>query len=155
LIQKVSQELGFIWHFISVYRWQEAFVAWSDSILNSEVYSQLFEVFRENNLNRVKNELGLFSLAEVFGQEQQTISIQLLTLLIYTDINGESGRLGIRTRHPEEVFWASYAGEFIVEKFRKLPEELRSIIPDGLHSWQKPVVYLPVVLAYQSINSRF
>lgn len=154
LLQRVSEELGFIWHFVSVYRWQEAFLAWSDSIMNSKTYSQFFEIFRSNKLTRIKNELGLLSLVEFLGKEPKTMNIQLLAHVIASDINGESGSLGIRTRHPEGVFWASYVGDFILEKFKQLPEELKRIIPVGLHGWQKPVVYLPIILAYQSVKGR-
>lgn len=162
LFQKLSLELGFIWHFVSIYRWQEAFQAWYDSMLNSETflllskkYPNYLEDEKSSRLDIIKNELGLYSLSELFGQAPQTINIHLLTFLVASDINGESGRLGIRTRHPEGVYWASYASEFILEKYNHLPEELKSIIPAGLNNWQKPVVYLPVILAYQSTESRF
>jgi len=155
LIQKVSEELGFVWHFVPVFRWQEVFSTWSESMLNSDVNTALIEVFKSGKLSKIKNELGLFSLVELLVQQFQPINIQLLTVLIKSDINGENGRLGVRTRHPEGVHWASYASEFIQEKFNQLPDELKRIIPAGLNNWQKPVVYLPVILAYQSINSWF
>jgi hypothetical protein len=155
LIQKVSQELGFIWHLISVYRWQEAFGAWIHFILNSETFYQHSEILKSMKLSVIKNQLGLHSLVVLLSENVQAINITFLSYLVNSDINGEEGRLGIRTRHPEGVYWASYAGEFILEKLKQLPEELKNIIPIGLHSWQKPVVYLPVILGYQSINSRF
>jgi hypothetical protein len=155
LFKKVSQELGFIWHFIPVYRWEEAFNNWSVSILNSENNSQFFEIFKSTKFNEIKNELGLYGLIEHFNHEHQTINIQLLTFLLSNDINGENGKLGVRARHSGDVFWASYAGDFVVEKFNLLPEDLKSALPKGLPLWQKPVIYLPVILAYQSVNSSF
>jgi hypothetical protein len=155
LIQKVSLELGFIWHLVSVYRWQEAFGAFTDYLSNSEDYSQVAYIYRASKLEMIKNELGLDSLVELLHGNPQSINIQLLIYLVNSDINGEEGRLGLRTRHSDGVFWASYSKEFINEKFKQLPEELQKNFQNGLFGWQKPVIYLPIILAYHSINGRF
>lgn len=155
LIKKVSQELGFIWHFIPVFRWKETFRNWSVSISNSENNSRFFEDFKSTKLNEIKNELGLYGLVEYFNSEHQTINTQLLTFLLSNDINGENGKLGVRARHSGGVFWASYAADFVAEKFNLLPVDLKNALPRVLPNWQKPVIYLPVILAYQSVNSNF
>jgi hypothetical protein len=140
---------------VPVFRWKETFSNWSVSILNSKNNSRFFEVFKSTKLNEIKNELGLYGLIDYFNSEHQTINIQLLNFLLSNDINGESGKLGVRARHSGGVFWASYASDFLVEKFNLLPEDLKNALPRVLPNWQKPVVYLPVILAYQSVNSSF
>lgn len=154
LIQRVSQELGFLWHLVSVFRWQQAYSAWLRKLTDSEAYRQIADDFKSNKLDFIKNELGLDSLVELLNQNPQNIPIQVLEYLINSPINGEQGRLGVRARHPDGVYWSSYVGDFIVDKFSQLPEELKSILPLGLRSWQKPVIYLPVILAYHSVNGR-
>ncbi|MEB2786516.1 STY4851/ECs_5259 family protein [Algoriphagus persicinus] len=155
LIQKVSLELGFIWHLVSLYRWQEAFGTWSDYLEKSEEYNQIANIFKSAKLELIKNELGLDSLVELLNQTPDVMTSQQLAYFVNLDINGETGRLGLRGRHPDGVFWASYAKEFIVDKIKDLPNELKNIVPNGLYGWQKPVIYLPLVLAYHSNNSRF
>jgi hypothetical protein len=154
LIQKVSQELGFLWHLVSVYRWQEIFSAWLAKLTNSENYFQFVDAFRSDKLNIIENELGLYSLVVLFNQTPNNFSIQSLKDIVQSVVNGGAGKLGVRARNPQGVFWASFVGSFIIEKFTQLPEELRSILPDGLHGWQKPVIYLPVILAFHSVNGR-
>ncbi|GHB49074.1 hypothetical protein GCM10008106_32310 [Mongoliitalea lutea] len=155
LIQKVSNELGFIWHLVSVYRWKEAFESWKTSILNSNNYSQIYEIFKSSKLSLIQNQLGLHSLVELLNEDSQSINLTLLSYLLNIDVNGGEGRQGIRARHPDGVYWASYAREFILDKFKQLPKDLKDVFPSGLANWQKPVLYLPVILAYQSMNSRF
>ncbi|MEB2777480.1 STY4851/ECs_5259 family protein [Algoriphagus sp. D3-2-R+10] len=154
LIQKVSQELGFLWHLVSLYMWQEVFTTWLEKLTNSENYFQFLDAFKSDKLNIIENELGLYSLVELLNQTPNSFPIQSLKDIFHSVVNGGAGKLGVRARNPQGVYWASFVGNFIVEKFTQLPEELRSILPDGLHGWQKPVIYLPVILAFHSVNGR-
>lgn len=152
LIQKVSQELGFIWQLVPIFRWKEVFSAWVEQMQQSEIYYKHVDIFKSTKLSIIKNELGLDGLIDLLNQNPQAISVPLLGFLMNSDINGEEGKLGIRTRNPDGVYWASYVGEFIIEKFKQLPEDLKNILPNGLLEWQKPVIYLPVIMAYHSVN---
>lgn len=155
LIQKVSQELGFIWHLVSVYRWHEAFNTWIKYLESSYSNNWLFDSLKTSKLETIKNEFGLDSLVELLFQNILTIPVNLLIQLIDEDINGKEGRLGVRSRHPDGILWSSYAKDFIIDKFQQLPCELKSVFPNYLHGWQKPVIYLPAILAYHSVNGRF
>jgi hypothetical protein len=154
LILKISQELGFIWQLVPVYRWEESFASYSEN-LNSKYPNRITIRLRSDKLDEIQNVLGLQSLVDLFNEITGSIPIQLIASLLQMKINGQEGSPGVRTRHPEGEHWASFAAGFIDLKFRQLPDELRNILPDGLHSWQKPVVYLPIILAYHSINGRF
>jgi hypothetical protein len=154
LILKISQELGFIWQLVSVYRWKESYASYLE-YLNSKYYNLNTTRLRTDKLSEIQNVLGLESLVDLFNEATGPIPVQLIVSLLNWKINGQEGGPGVRTRHPEGEHWASFAGGFIDLKFRQLPDELRNILPDGLHSWQKPVVYLPIILAYHSINGGF
>lgn len=154
LILKISQELGFIWQLVPVYRWEESFASYLEN-LNSKNPNRITIRLRSDKLSEIQNVLGLQSLVDLFNEITGSIPIQLITSLLQMKINGQEGSPGVRTRHPEGEHWSSFAAGFIDLKFRQLPDELRHILPAGLHSWQRPVVYLPIILAYHSINGRF
>uniref|UniRef100_UPI0040473F22 STY4851/ECs_5259 family protein n=1 Tax=Algoriphagus sp. TaxID=1872435 RepID=UPI0040473F22 len=156
LILKISQELGFIWQLVSVYKWEESFSSYLEN-LNSKYPNTTTIRLRSEKLSEIQNVLGLQSLVDLLNKVTGPISVQLIASLLKMKINGQEGTTGVRTRHrhPEGEHWASFAGGFIDLKYRQLPDELKNILPDGLHSWQKPVVYLPIILAYHSIHGRF
>ena len=154
LTRKISEELGFIWQLVSVYRWKESFTTYLE-YLNSKDLK--FDTNRSKaiKLSEIQNILGLESLAVLLNENPVPINIQLISILMDGHINGQEGSPGIRTRHLEDKKWPLFVGEFISSKFNQLPNELKNLLPTELKNWQMPVVYLPIILAYHSINGRF
>jgi hypothetical protein len=70
-------------------------------------------------------------------------------------INGEPGRTGLRGKYPEGVKWASFVPELTKEKYLEMPESIKKMIPGKFHTWQKPVIYTPILFAYQAIEGDF
>jgi len=154
LTRKISEELGFIWQLVSVYRWKESFTTYLE-YLNSKDLKFDTNRSRAIKLSEIQNILGLESLAVLLNENPVPINIQLISILMDGHINGQEGSPGIRTRHLEDKKWPLFVGEFISSKFNQLPNELKNLLPTELKNWQMPVVYLPIILAYHSINGRF
>lgn len=155
LIHRVSQELSFMWQMVQIDIWKEVFVNWEDQLNHSEIYAKHKDSLIKDKLLIIKTQLGIKSIEDYLSDSPQKINADVLLILISADINGSEGSMGLRTRHPDGVFWASHAADYIKDKFKFLPVEIRNLIPDGLHSWQKPVAYLPVILGYHSVVGDF
>lgn len=149
LIKRITNEMGFIWHFISLYRWKETYGEWLKSIPDKPLIENYSELLRQNKLQLIES-LELFCLKEYLLGSLNNLPSQILRFLINDDINGNEGNLGLRSRHPEGL-WANYASDLINQKFWTLPNILKEMIPHIHQEFQKPVVFLPVIMAYHSV----
>lgn len=152
LIKRITDELGFIWHFISLYRWKETYGEWLKSIPDMPLIENYGDLLKQNKLQLIES-LELFCLKEYLIGNLINLPNIILQDLINVDINGSDGNLGLRSRHPEGL-WSNYASDFINQKFWELPNDLKEIIPHIHQEFQKPVVFLPVILAYHSVHGK-
>jgi hypothetical protein len=150
LIKRITDEMGFIWHFISLYRWKETYGEWLISIPNMPFNENHRDLLKQNKLQLIES-LELFCLKEYLIGNLINLPNIILQDLINVDINGSDGNLGLRSRHPEGL-WANYASDFINKKFWELPNTLKDMIPHIHQEFQKSVVFLPVIMAYHSVN---
>jgi hypothetical protein len=145
IITRLTNELGFVWHMISVFRWHECFNIW----LDNEDNIQYIEEFR----NIIEDTIGLEKLFTNLNQQNFAVNDNYKNDL-FIEINGAAGTPGIIGRH-NDADWPCYASNLIIEKFKLLPPALKNTIPRVQYGWQKPIVFLPFILAYHSVNGKF
>jgi hypothetical protein len=81
LILKISQELGFIWQLVSVYRWKESYASYLE-YLNSKYFHLNTTRLRTDKLSEIQNVLGLESLVDLFNEATGPIPVQLIVSLL-------------------------------------------------------------------------
>jgi hypothetical protein len=143
LIKQLTDQLGFLWQLVSIHKWNESFNTWLDIDTNihniEDLKSTLDEILGLKNL--------LINLNKPDMEEQFNNEINVA-------INGTGGKPGVRGRH-DNGSWPTYAYEFINTKFNQLPTQIKNIIPCVDNRNEKSVIFLPVILAYHSVNGNY
>jgi hypothetical protein len=155
LTQKISRELGFIWQLISVRKWEESYEAYFEFLEAKGYNVGTANALKSDKLREIQNVLGLISLERLLDKTAFPIPVQLIATLFESKINGTDRSPGLRRRNPIPEQGITFVDKFIQIKFQQLPDELKNILPLGLPDWEKAIIYLPIILAYHSINGGF
>lgn len=156
-ITRITNEMGFIWQLIELSTWIETYKIWLDytsKLPSIHLYAKELKDTKIKLIRSLKLDCLIEFLENTFGRLNSNNLAFIIQNEINEDINGSQGKLGLRTRHPEGI-WANYACDYIDRKFNNLPQDLKNMIPKINQYFQKPVVYLPVIMAYHSVKGNY
>ena len=160
LLDKMHQEFPIMWELIPMNIWQKVCCCYSRYLRDK--LAAAHDVLIEDKLDYIRDILGMNNLALTLKQsvgigvqDQNILPIPLLQHLLNEKYSGAQDVLGLVTRRGEED-WPTVLCEEIEDKFAGLPDALRTVIPqrltpEELPPFRQPVVYLPIILAYESV----
>lgn len=151
MIVDLTKEFSFSWQLIPLSLWSATLEAWSIKIMQQPHFQQLLEI----KMELIKKELHFWIITEILNGLTSNSNTTQYQGSLSSLINGD-GSSGLRLRHSEGTGkWPNIVSDFIMEKFKQLPDEARAIIPGQFPNFQKPVIYLPVIIAYQFAKGNF
>ena len=160
LLDKMRQEFPIMWELIPMNIWQKVCCCYSRYLRDK--FAAAHDMLIEDKLDYIGDILGMNNLAltlkqsvGIGAQDQDEVSATALQYLLNEKYSGAQDVLGLVTRRGEEV-WPTDLCEEIEDKFAQLPDALRTVIPqrltpEELPPFRQPVVYLPIILAYESV----
>ncbi|XOV94586.1 MAG: STY4851/ECs_5259 family protein [Bacteroidota bacterium] len=147
LITNLAREFSFSWRLIPIDLWTDTLQNWY--LENQQ--SPAFEHIMSYKTGFIQSELEFSLIKQIIQGSRIEISEKDFILSLTGMINGD-GNAGLRIKHGEGTGkWPTLASDYIKEKYKLMPNYYRSIIPGQFANWQKPVIYLPVIMAYQSV----
>ena len=151
LIVNLAQEFSFNWQLVPISLWTETLQAWCFANHQDSYFQYTLGLKTEF----IKSELGFNLITDILqGTKANRTEFEFIRAL-KSLINGD-GNNGLRVRHTDGTGkWPTMASDYIKEKYKQLSDNYRSIIPGQFWDWQKPVIYLPVIMAYQSVYGSF
>lgn len=157
LLEKLNYDLLVDWFSFSIEDWVELTMHWKIHL--DQEYENPGEAKRalKADLERIDAWLGLEMVSRICSEEiggEQSVSgmtIDILQDLLDQWINGEEGYPGVIGKHDGQQWPDELAGD-IKNGFNALPDDLRNAFPDELIRAYKPVIYIPALIAYRSMN---
>jgi hypothetical protein len=152
IIKQLTEEFSIIWYQISIDKWVECFNRYKNYV--QEHYPEQSEFLLNYTLDHIDNMLELPSVRWMLEGNNQSIPHDTLKSLVLEKLNGKEGSPGVRGRHDQEK-WPDQLKDKLISSFIQLPQEIRHLLPlpQSIHSYQQPVIYLPFILAVASTTS--
>jgi hypothetical protein len=154
IITKISDEFAVNWYVISVEDWISVFKAYKKYLEAKYEYEDIIQLL-ESKIDFISAEFTLNSIGEVLKHE---LGLSDEIKNINTDIFNYSFKPMHKTfiQRNIDAKWPINSA-VIISKFNNLPKDLRLLIPEIQQGsgYMKPAIYLPFLLAYQTINPAF
>lgn len=160
LIHKLTEEYSINWLLLPVKVWLEIFHAYhsllESSLRDSTIVNQIIGLL----VDRLKTELNLCFVGELIEYQvldqnpPQGLMLNefILKSIIKDDILGQQNRTGLIGRHRMQDEWPVALQRDIVRMSHNLPSIVTSLFPQDLLSYTKAVIYLPALVAVQSVS---
>jgi hypothetical protein len=153
-ITQLSAEFSILWRAIGVQDWCDSFDLYCDYIKSFSLSDPALTCnIIDNKLEQLRSVLGLGAIKSLLDQTIQPLNVDIFAMVLNSHLNGSQGRPGLRARHIDE-YWPDSLFKEIQSWYSQIPLAERKLFP-SVSGHQKAVVYLPLVLAYASVNPEF
>jgi hypothetical protein len=136
------------WYSISVEDWSNA----------GDHYQAYLEKHQIGEMNIIANKLDYIDMTTIRAllqrQKLDLINLSLLTIVVQQQVNGTEVCSGLRPRKASEKNWPTQLATDVIRWFNILDPSIRSTMVEHLNDWEKPVAYLPYVLACHSVKPK-
>lgn len=156
-IGKLSRAFSVSWPAIPVTAWLAGFQSYRDSLPDT-----VAELVIDQKIQELESGFSLGSLAEIIRTAvldasaspdfQMCQHIFCIQPIIADELMGRQGHMGLIQKHKGHQF-PTYLSRELIGGFDRLPAAVRQLLPDipSHFRYIRPVAYLPVLLAYQSV----
>ncbi|OZI07001.1 hypothetical protein BWI93_16985 [Siphonobacter sp. BAB-5385] len=158
-IARLSQQVSVNWHKMPVHVWVEGFRAYHQYLLQT-LPEAVVQIILQQKLQELEIGYSLKSLAQIIRYQvlEEAMSPEftvcqhslILSSMIQNVIFGSQGIVGLLQKHQNRV--PTHLQAELEERFKLLPAPLRALLPPVPQHYLRPLVYLPVVLAFQSVH---
>ncbi|MBC8154431.1 MAG: hypothetical protein H7Z72_16125 [Bacteroidetes bacterium] len=156
-IDKLTGEFSVNWHGVPVVDWLEGFRTFQSSLPTSAVHLFLAEKLKDMERSFSLDSVAQIIRSELLGSEtsvefQKSQNPSNVGHYLGMVIEGKYGFPGLVQKHDGQQF-PTCLSQDLVGGFNRLPGSVRQLVPliPQHFRYTRPVVYLPVLLAYQSV----
>ncbi len=145
MIERLTEEYSIVWQEYPIKNWVATYNRFVDFV--QKKYEDLTDEIVKNKIDLLDDFLGLHAHATILKrQTKQTLTEEIVKILIVYELNGREGRPGLRARHPRDI-WPDKFNTILAKKAWRLPDYIKRVLPDRISDSQKGIVYLPFILA--------
>jgi hypothetical protein len=152
ITQRLTDEFSILWRTVKISEWDLAFRYYKNYIYSLGL-TDLFQDIIKRKLELINSIIGLMTVKSYLEKEAQPLPYELYNIIINQEFNGSHGKRGLRSRKLEQE-WPDHLNLEIKQWLKFLPLDFKDFIKD-VKSYQKAVVFLPVILAYSTIDDEF
>ncbi|MGW8124100.1 STY4851/ECs_5259 family protein [Roseivirga echinicomitans] len=152
-IQRLTNEFSILWRAIRISEWDLAFKYYSNYINNLGLPASISQDIFFRKLESMNSIIGIMTVKSYLEKEDQPLIHQVYSHILKEELNGSQGNPGLRSRKVDQE-WPDNLNIEVKLWLRSLPNEFNDIF-QNVSAHQKAVVYLPVILAYSTINEEF
>lgn len=156
-IDKLTGEFSVNWHGVPVVDWLEGFRTFQSSLPTSVADLVLAEKLKDMESSFSLDSVAQIIRSELLGSEtsvefQKSQNPSNVGHYLGMVIEGKYGSPGLVQKHDGQQF-PTHLNQDLVGGFNRLPGSVRQLVPliPQHFRYTRPVVYLPVLLAYQSV----
>ena len=152
-IHRLTDEFSILWRTVKISEWDLAFEYYKNYIENLGLPTAVFQDVISKKLESINSIIGLMTVKSYLEREAQSMPHQLYNHLINEEFNGSHGKRGLRSRKIGQE-WPDHLNVEIRLWLRFISLEFKDIF-SNVNSYQKAVVFLPVILASSTIDDEF
>ncbi|GAB3950064.1 hypothetical protein GCM10028805_27310 [Spirosoma harenae] len=163
-LERFTDEFSICWYRISIVTWQQGIAAYrqyldglnlpSREIVNDAIEQKLTELdkgFKLKSLAQILRRINLSQSSDSNDNFQVYSQTKTVQWLLSSALIGQEKEAGLIGRHINQKFPTDLAEE-LRSCVLQLPITVRQLLPDlKAQPYTRPLVYLPVVLAYHSV----
>ncbi|MDG1276920.1 MAG: STY4851/ECs_5259 family protein [Algoriphagus sp.] len=152
-ILRLTDEFSILWRTVKISEWDLAFEYYRNYIENLGLPDEISNEIIFKKLESINSIIGVMTVKSYLEKEAQPIPLQLYDYLINEELNGSHGKRGLRSRKIDQE-WPDHLNVEIRLWLKFIPLEFKDIF-SNVNSYQKAVVFLPVILAASTVNDEF
>ena len=151
IIRRLTDEFAILWRSIKVIHWKKAFDDYVNYIQGLPLPSTLTGDIISRKLELMKSMLGLITIKSFLDNTIEPLPSVVFGIVLNDALNGSQGQKGLKSRRADEE-WPDHLQIEVKQWLKVVPKDILehfSHIPNH----QKPVVFLPVILAFSTVSN--